>query len=155
MGTHAPLQVVQGSALLKAMRSAGVGLLASSVTLAANFHFPAPVLGLEAPLKVSQVGSGSENYNWDAPSTSGDIPGNETLALGVMLPDECAEAAAMSLVPKEEPVQEVTNESVVQEAWQVVNESFLDARHNSWSADAWLVSSQCLRSVLHLPAGDV
>lgn len=75
-------------------------------------------------------------------------PHNEIATLGavaedVTLPDECTEEIATSVVPKEEAVQEVTNESVVQEAWQVVNENFLDARHDSWSADAWLVSSQC------------
>ncbi|KAL2614057.1 hypothetical protein R1flu_025749 [Riccia fluitans] len=32
----------------------------------------------------------------------------------------------------------VTNESVVEEAWEVVNENFLDARRHSWSADDWL-----------------
>ena len=74
---------------------------------------------------------------------------NEIASLGavvenVTLPVECNEEVATSLVPKEEAVQEVTNESVVEEAWQVVNENFLDARHNSWSADAWLVFSQPL-----------
>ncbi|OAE34608.1 hypothetical protein AXG93_167s1190 [Marchantia polymorpha subsp. ruderalis] len=32
----------------------------------------------------------------------------------------------------------VTNESVVEEAWEVVNENFLDARRHSWSAEDWL-----------------
>ncbi|KAL3678777.1 hypothetical protein R1sor_021733 [Riccia sorocarpa] len=32
----------------------------------------------------------------------------------------------------------VTNESIVEEAWQVVNENFLDARRHSWSAEEWL-----------------
>lgn len=133
------------------MRSAGVGLLASLITLAANFHFPGAVFGSELPLEVSQAGRLSENSaHWEAPSNSGDIlqstSRNEVSTLGavaenVTLPDECAEEIATSLVPKEEAVAEVTNESVVQEAWQVVNENFLDARHNSWSADAWLVSS--------------
>jgi hypothetical protein len=74
---------------------------------------------------------------------------NEIALLGavaenVTLPDECTEEMATSLVPKEEAVQEVTNESVVEEAWQVVNENFLDARHNSWSTNAWRVFSQPL-----------
>jgi carboxyl-terminal processing protease len=34
-------------------------------------------------------------------------------------------------------VEPVTNESVVEEAWQLVNENFLDARHHSWSEDEW------------------
>lgn len=57
----------------------------------------------------------------------------------VTIPSECSEEAAASIVPKEEVVEEVSSEEVVEEAWQVVNENFLDARHNSWSSDAWLV----------------
>lgn len=57
----------------------------------------------------------------------------------VTIPSECSEEAAASIVPKEEVVEEVSNEEVVEEAWQVVNENFLDARHNFWSSDAWLV----------------
>lgn len=34
--------------------------------------------------------------------------------------------------------EEVSNELIVAEAWQVVNERFLDARHHEWSPDAWL-----------------
>lgn len=57
------------------------------------------------------------------------------------LPLECTEEAALNVIAKEATVEEeaVTNESVVEEAWQVVHENFLDARHHSWSADAWLV----------------
>ncbi|XP_024398460.1 carboxyl-terminal-processing peptidase 1, chloroplastic isoform X4 [Physcomitrium patens] len=102
---------VQGGTVLKAMRDAGVGLLASLVTLAASVQSPLPAFGLEAPEDVT-------------------------------LRDECTEEIASSVVPMEEAVQEVPNESVIQEAWQVVNENFLDARHNSWSADAWLKKKQ-------------
>ena len=38
----------------------------------------------------------------------------------------------------------VTNESIIEEAWRVVNERFLDARHNTWSQDTWLVSKKLL-----------
>jgi len=73
------------------------------------------------------------------------------VAENVTLPDdECAEEIATNLVAKEEAVQEVTNESVVEEAWQVVNESFLDARRDSWSADGWLVSLSTFPRFLNL-----
>jgi len=72
---------------------------------------------------------------------------NEAMAVAAIheggvggLPPECTEEAALNVIAKEAPVEEeaVTNESVVEEAWQVVHENFLDARHHSWSADAWL-----------------
>lgn len=58
------------------MRNAGVGLLASLITLAANFHFPGPVFGSEIPLEVSQIGRLSEKSVWDALLNSGDISDN-------------------------------------------------------------------------------
>lgn len=140
------------------MRDAGVGLLASLVTLAASVQSPLPAFGLEGTHEASQAGRVSvetAKYNVDAPSTAGKnslsiaTSNDETVSLGVApedvtLRDECTEEIASSVVPMEEAVQEVPNESVIQEAWQVVNENFLDARHNSWSADAWLVSSRFL-----------
>lgn len=74
----------------------------------------------------------------------------EAVAENVTLPNQCTEEEATSLVPKEEPVQEVTNESIVEEVWQVVNENFLDARHNAWTADDWQVLAQCLPFTTHL-----
>lgn len=35
----------------------------------------------------------------------------------------------------------VTNEGLVQEAWQIVNDDFLDTGRNRWSQDTWQVSS--------------
>lgn len=147
---------VQGGTVLKAMRDAGVGLLASLVTLAASVQSPLPAFGLEGTHEASQAGRVSvetAKYNVDAPSTAGKnslsiaTSNDETVSLGVApedvtLRDECTEEIASSVVPMEEAVQEVPNESVIQEAWQVVNENFLDARHNSWSADAWLKKKQ-------------
>ena len=70
------LQSEHGCSALKAMRDAGVGLLASLITLAANVHFSCPALGFEAPFEASQGGRVSEQASeirWDAPSTSGFI----------------------------------------------------------------------------------
>ncbi|KAH9314752.1 hypothetical protein KI387_023379, partial [Taxus chinensis] len=33
---------------------------------------------------------------------------------------------------------DITNEEIVEEAWRVVNENFLDARHHKWSPESWL-----------------
>lgn len=35
--------------------------------------------------------------------------------------------------------EEMTNEEIVQEAWQIVNDSFLDTGRHRWSHDTWLV----------------
>lgn len=43
-----------------------------------------------------------------------------------------------------EPQIEVTNELIVREAWDVVNEVFLDARRRGWSQDQWKVQSTVL-----------
>ncbi|KAJ7549831.1 hypothetical protein O6H91_07G071200 [Diphasiastrum complanatum] len=46
--------------------------------------------------------------------------------------------------------EEVTNESLVEEAWQVVNEVFLDARHQSWSQADWLkMKEQIFKRPIH------
>lgn len=52
-------------------------------------------------------------------------------------------AACSDNVSSKEPSRRseaMTNESIIQEAWLVVNERFLDARHNTWSQESWLVS---------------
>lgn len=35
--------------------------------------------------------------------------------------------------------EEMTNEEIVEEAWQIVNDSFLDTGRHRWSRDTWLV----------------
>lgn len=47
---------------------------------------------------------------------------------------------------KEEEVEEVklgggivTNEEIVEEAWEVVNENFLDAGNRGWTPENWMV----------------
>lgn len=45
-------------------------------------------------------------------------------------------APASTSLPAE--AEEVSNEYIVAEAWQVVNERFLDARLHKWSPDSWL-----------------
>jgi len=68
--------IPQGVTLSKTVRSAGVGLLASLITLAANLHLPGLVFGSEYPLEVSLSGRLSEKSAWDASSNSGDISDN-------------------------------------------------------------------------------
>ncbi|MCO5600861.1 hypothetical protein L7F22_054978 [Adiantum nelumboides] len=49
----------------------------------------------------------------------------------------CNPAAARSLKYSDKD-GEVSNEYIVAEAWQVVNDRFLDARSHKWSPEAWL-----------------
>lgn len=58
------------------------------------------------------------------------------------LPDRCTEEEQQQ--EQEEDKVElkpefVTNEEIVQEAWQIVNDSFLDTRRHRWSPQSWLV----------------
>jgi hypothetical protein len=44
-------------------------------------------------------------------------------------------------MPEEVRAEAVTNEQLVEEAWEVVNESFLpDAASRLWSPEMWMVS---------------
>ncbi|KAK6268523.1 hypothetical protein QUC31_012683 [Theobroma cacao] len=57
------------------------------------------------------------------------------------LPDRCTEEEQQQ--EQEEDKVElkpefVTNEEIVQEAWQIVNDSFLDTRRHRWSPQSWL-----------------
>ncbi|GAB2287633.1 hypothetical protein Dimus_022005 [Dionaea muscipula] len=40
----------------------------------------------------------------------------------------------------------VTNEGIVEEAWQIVNDSFLDARRHRWSPESWLQKKDAILS---------
>lgn len=37
----------------------------------------------------------------------------------------------------------VTNEEIVEEAWQIVNDSFIDTGRHRWTTDLWLVCISC------------
>ncbi|CAM6121478.1 unnamed protein product [Calypogeia fissa] len=77
----------------------------------------------------------AEELTLDSPSSS-----SSSSELRVKLENpECSGKGIIRVVdePSISSAEPVTNESVVEEAWQVVNENFLDARHHSWSADDW------------------
>lgn len=61
----------------------------------------------------------------------------QTLDLGQSqeMVDRCKEEMTMDTGAEKSAI---TNEGIVEEAWLVVNENFLDARHHTWSAEAWL-----------------
>lgn len=61
----------------------------------------------------------------------------QTLDLGQSqeMVDKCKEEMTMDTGAEK---RAITNEGIVEEAWLVVNENFLDARHHTWSAEAWL-----------------
>lgn len=61
----------------------------------------------------------------------------QTLDLGQSqeMVDKCKEEMTMDTGAEK---RTITNEGIVEEAWLVVNENFLDARHHTWSAEAWL-----------------
>ena len=60
-----------------------------------------------------------------------------------------------ALDSQEDEAEDVTNESLVLEAWQVVRDSFLDARHKGWTVAAWEVILLPLLSLLPLSSWTV
>ena len=40
----------------------------------------------------------------------------------------------------ETPPESVTNEGIVEEAWDIINDSFLDTGRHRWSPETWLVT---------------
>lgn len=63
--------------------------------------------------------------------------------------DSCREEEANELQQRVEVKPEaVTNRDIVEEAWEIVNESFLDTGRHRWTPDSWQVSSMCVQLYL-------
>lgn len=56
-------------------------------------------------------------------------------------PEDCPneEEADTEVLEDDVRSQLVTNEGIVEEAWEIVNDAFLDARSNTWSPETWQV----------------
>ncbi|XP_078439287.1 peptidase S41 family protein isoform X2 [Wolffia australiana] len=54
------------------------------------------------------------------------------------VPQQCAEQEPRERLFEERSSTEVTNEEIVEEAWEVVNDSFLDAENRGWSPEKWM-----------------
>lgn len=50
------------------------------------------------------------------------------------------------------PPPVITNEEIVREAWEVVNESFLDSVNRGWSPEKWQVTNPLIGVELYFPA---
>lgn len=111
------------------------------------------------PISRSQTSKSSSFCccNWGKKTLTGAISGALSLGLLVSLPSSSSfafESLSMeSLAPssstdtclKEEQHEAVpetvvtTNEGIVEEAWEIVNDTFLDSGNHRWSSESWQV----------------
>ncbi|KAL2930783.1 Carboxyl-terminal-processing peptidase 1 chloroplastic, partial [Bienertia sinuspersici] len=88
---------------------------------------------LSFSLLISSPFSIAANYPPQSSSSSVEIcPENQT--------EFGAETSSSS------PSKLVTNEGIVEEAWEIVNDSFLDAGHRQWSPESWLKKKEDILS---------
>lgn len=89
---------------------------------------------------------------WVQNTLLGALSGALSLGLLFSLPPSAIallEPPSLQTCPDVEPQQEVvhagpevvTNEGLVEEAWQIVNDSFLDTGRHRWSQDTWQVTA--------------
>ncbi|XP_002965587.2 carboxyl-terminal-processing peptidase 1, chloroplastic [Selaginella moellendorffii] len=56
--------------------------------------------------------------------------------------EDCASSSPPGGIPDASSSLEVTDESLVESAWELVNDFYLDARHHKWSPDLWLAQKE-------------
>ncbi|XP_024529080.1 carboxyl-terminal-processing peptidase 1, chloroplastic [Selaginella moellendorffii] len=56
--------------------------------------------------------------------------------------EDCASSSLAGGIPDASSSLEVTDESLVESAWELVNDFYLDARHHKWSPDLWLAQKE-------------
>ncbi|OMO93917.1 hypothetical protein CCACVL1_06279 [Corchorus capsularis] len=78
-----------------------------------------------------------------SPSISRDLPSFQSPQppqISIPLPDRCTEEEEQQELEEDKvelKPEFVTNEAIVQEAWQIVNDSFLDSGRHRWSPQSW------------------
>lgn len=85
-------------------------------------------------VSTSSNGVGAQ-IEWTVGEEQGDGHSSHEEGVGSSKSTQCTTAVVEE---EESGTEAVTNEELVQEAWEVVDEFFFDARHNSWSREAWL-----------------
>lgn len=106
------------------------------------------------PSPSTRVLSFNQRFNWSEKALVGVLSGALSFGLLVIPPTSLAlEASTVRSPPsssycaeeepevrvESEPGSVVTNEGIVEEAWEIVNESFLDAGRHRWSPEVWQV----------------
>ena len=128
---------------------------------------PSPSPTLKPTTVVRTINNNNNNNNWtkkalvnlltgalsfnlllSSPSSLALEPPSATQTLtppapAVSLYDDCRQGDdAEPLEEADKEPQTLTNEGIVEEAWQIVNDSFLDSASHRWTPENWLVINQ-------------
>lgn len=104
----------------------------------------------------SPIPTSKSNYSQRIPSISQALSStliSFALSLGIFYASPSHSTALESVAPQQELIcreydyyaddkstgEAVTNEEIVEEAWQIVNDSFLETGRHNWTPDSWLV----------------
>ncbi|KAG6573349.1 Carboxyl-terminal-processing peptidase 1, chloroplastic, partial [Cucurbita argyrosperma subsp. sororia] len=110
------LQKKSSSNSLNSVDKTLIGALSGVLSFGLLFH---------SPLSVALDYSSVEIFSLSADSSPSDSSAS------------CVEDELPDFGNAETVSPPVTNEDIVQEAWEIVNDSFLDAGHHRWSPEAW------------------
>ncbi|KAF2539854.1 hypothetical protein F2Q68_00020151 [Brassica cretica] len=115
---HPPPSKIEFSGITKIFKKSAIGTLAGALTLTLVLSSPIPSVAASIDPYLSMT----------PPSLSLDSS-----------PEDCPneEGADTEVLEDDVRPQLVTNEGIVEEAWEIVNDAFIDARSNRWSPETW------------------
>ncbi|RID45187.1 hypothetical protein BRARA_I01932 [Brassica rapa] len=115
---HPPPSKIEYSGLTKIFKKSAIGTLTGALSLTLVLSSPIPSVAASIDPYLSMT----------PPSLSPDSS-----------PEDCPneEEADTEVLEDDVRPQLVTNEGIVEEAWEIVNDSFLDARSNRWTPETW------------------
>lgn len=119
---HPPPSKIDCSVLNKFFKKSVIGTLTGALTLTLVLSSPAPAPSVAASI--------DPYLSMTPPSLSPDSS-----------PEDCPneEEADADVIEDDVRPQLVTNKGIVEEAWEIVNDAFLDARSNTWTPETWQV----------------
>ncbi|KAG7532478.1 PDZ domain [Arabidopsis thaliana x Arabidopsis arenosa] len=120
-----PLSQFDYSALSKILKKSVIGTLTGALSLTLVFSSP-----------ISSVAAANDPYlSLTPPSSSFESSLNHFDSSPEDCPNE--EEADTEIQDDDFKPQLVTNEGIVEEAWEIVNGAFLDTRSHSWTPETW------------------
>ncbi|CAA7014444.1 unnamed protein product [Microthlaspi erraticum] len=120
------------SVLTKIIKKSVIGTLTGALSLTLVFSSP-----------ITSVSAAIDPYlSLNPPSSSPDSSLNHFDSSPEDCPDE--EEADTETLDDDVRPQLVTNEGIVEEAWEIVNDAFLDTRGHSWTPETWQKQKEVL-----------
>ncbi|KAL1214059.1 Carboxyl-terminal-processing peptidase 1 [Cardamine amara subsp. amara] len=122
-----PPSQIDYSALSKILKKSVIGTLTGALSLTLVFSSP-----------ISSVAAANDPYlSLNPPSSSIDSSLNHFDSVPEDCPNEEEEADTEMQDDDFKPQLVVTNEGIVEEGWEIVNDAFLDSRSHSWIPETW------------------